>query len=96
MASIDIRHDHGTSIEDAATRTRALLENFKTKRSDLIKDVTWVSDTKATLKGTGFEGSFEVTAKSVVVAIKLGLLARAFKGQVKEILQKKLTREFEA
>ena len=29
-------------------------------------------------------------------AIKLGFLAKAFKGQVEEILQKKLTREFEA
>lgn len=96
MASIDIRHDHGTSIEDAAARTRSLLDNFQTKRSDLIKDVTWVSDTRATLKGTGFEGSFEVTADQVVVAIKLGFLAKAFKGQVEEILNKKLTREFDA
>ena len=66
------------------------------KGLDENKDVSWVSDTKATLKGTGFEGSFEVTADQVVVAIKLGFLAKAFKGQVEEILQKKLTREFEA
>jgi putative polyhydroxyalkanoate system protein len=94
MASIDIRHPHGTDTEDASARTRALLADFQTKRSDLIKDVTWVSDTKATLKGTGFEGSFEVTGDAVVVKIDLGFLARAFKGQVQEILTKKLSREF--
>lgn len=94
MASIDLRHAHGTDPDDAAARTRTLLADFKNKRGDLIKDVTWVTDSKATLKGTGFKGTFEVTDDAVVVEIHLGFLARAFKGQVEEILTKKLTREF--
>ena len=94
MASIHIRHAHGTDQADAAARTRSLLTKFQTKRSDLVQDVQWVSDTKASLKGTGFEGSFEVNAEEVVVSLKLGFLAGAFKGKVEEILTGKLAREF--
>ena len=94
MASIDMRQVHGTDFDDAVVRTRKLLDDFQAKRSDLIKDVSWVSGSRATLSGTGFEGSFEVTDAEVVVSIKLGFLASAFKGQVETILQKKLSREF--
>lgn len=95
MASIDIRHPHGTTREDAAGRTRALLDSFQERKGEFFKDVSWDADGyRAQLKGTGFKGTFEVTDDAIVVAIELGFLARAFKGQVEEILTRKLHKEF--
>ncbi len=95
MASIDIRHPHGTNRQDASARTKALLDDFAAKRPEIFKEIDWSADgTRANAKGPGFKGEFTVTDSDVVVAIDLGLLARAFKGKIEEGLTRRLQNEF--
>lgn len=97
MAAIDIRHPHGTDKEDAAERTRKLLEDFAAKRDDLVGRVTWSKDgTHADVTGKGFNGSFDVTDREVTVQLELKMIARPFKGKIEGSLQKRLDEEFGA
>ncbi len=95
MATITFRQTHGTDRADAAGRTRALLERFATKRSDIVKDIRWAPDGQsARITGKGFKGSFEVSDSDVAVNLELGLLARPFKGRVEDSLRRRLAQEF--
>lgn len=95
MATIDIRHPHGTDPADAARRTRALVEEFAAKRAELVKNIKWApGDRRAEMTGKGFSGSFDVTDREVIVAIDLALLARPLKGRIESTLGEKLREEF--
>lgn len=97
MATIDIRHPHGTDPDDAAKRTRSLVEEFAAKRPELVKELTWSrGGQRADMTGKGFKGSFEVDAREVVIAIDLALLARPLKGRIESTLNEKLSQEFSA
>ncbi|MEZ4265655.1 MAG: polyhydroxyalkanoic acid system family protein [Myxococcota bacterium] len=97
MATIDIRHPHGTDPDDAAARTRALVEEFAAKRAELVKDISWSrGGRRADMTGKGFKGSFDVTDREVVIAIDLALLARPLKGRIESTLNEKLQQEFSA
>ncbi len=97
MATIDIRYPHGTDPDDAAARTRVLVEEFTSRRAELIKETTWSrGGRRADISGKGFKGSFDVTDREVVVAIDLALLARPLKGRIESTLNEKLQKEFSA
>ncbi len=94
MATIDIRHAHKTSLDDARAHTRKLLALFAEEKKELIKSIEWVDDSSAVAHGRGFEGRFRITDKDLVVAIDLSLLTRPFKGKVETRLMQRITAEF--
>ena len=95
MATIDIRHAHGTDFADASERGRTLIEKFAAKRSDIVKEVNWSSDgASATVLGRGFKGDFKVTDSEIRIAIDLKLLARPFKAQIEESLWRRVRSTF--
>ena len=94
MATIDIRYPHGGD-PDAVDKMRTLLNEFTTKRAELVKDVTWASDGQsATVKGKGFKGDFRVDPSNVAIAIDLNMLTRAFKSKIESELQTRLDAVF--
>ena len=95
MATIDMKHPHRTSFEDAKARAKVLLDSFAAKRPELIKTMTWNGDgSRADATGRGFSGHFRVTPEAVEVAIDLALLARPFRSRVEASLTRQLTEEF--
>jgi hypothetical protein len=95
VATIDIRHAHGTDFDDATEKGRTLIEKFAAKRSDLVKEVRWSADgASATVLGRGFQGDFKVTDSEIRIAINLKLLARPFKAQIEESLWRRVRSAF--
>jgi hypothetical protein len=94
MATINIRHPHKTTVDDARARTRHLLALFAEEKKELIKSIEWVTDSSAIAHGRGFEGRFSITERDLVVAIDLSLLTRPFKGKVESRLMQRITAEF--
>ncbi len=95
MATIDIRKVHGTTIDDAATKMRAMLERFAAKRAELVKDVAWdPSGQRAKVTGKGFKGTFTVDASTVTIAVDLSFVARPFKGRIQDELTRRLDNTF--
>ena len=94
VATIDIRYPHNGDPQ-ALDKMRALLEEFTTKRAELVKDVKWASDGQsAIVNGKGFKGDFRVEASAVTIAIDLNMLTRAFKGRIESELQTRLDAAF--
>ena len=95
MSAISYVIQHGTDATDAAQRTSSLLDELVQEKPHLFNDVTWTSDgLQANMTGKGFKASFAVNAKTISVDVKLGLLARPFKGKVESALHSRLTEEF--
>lgn len=95
MANISHVVSHGTGAEDAARRTSELLKALAAEKPHLFKSVKWSPDGRhATMTGKGFEATFIVDEANVNVEIRLGLLARPFKGKVESSLRRRLEAEF--
>ena len=95
MATLSYDVAHRTTPSDAATRTAELMEALAAEKPHLFQAINWADDGHhATLKGKGFEAAFTVDASHVRVTIRLGLLARAFKGKVESALRSRLDTEF--
>lgn len=95
MASIEICHPHKTARDDAAKRTRKLLDDFAAKRGHLFKDMRWAADgTHADIIGKGFTGHVKIDDAHVTITLTLKLVARPFKGKVESSLDRRLTAEF--
>jgi hypothetical protein len=95
MAAISYAISHGTSASDAAERTASLLKELVQQKPHLFNTVDWgQGGLQANMKGKGFQASFTVTENDVSVNIKLGLLARPFKGKVEAAVRERLQAEF--
>tara|TARA_B100000674_G_C37757858_1_gene876489 strand:- start:15 stop:305 length:291 start_codon:yes stop_codon:yes gene_type:complete len=95
MSAISYAIQHGTNAADAAERTSALLKELLAAKPHLFNDVTWEKGgLKANMTGKGFKGSFTVDDQTISVDVKLGMLARPFKGKVESALHSRLTEEF--
>lgn len=94
MATIEIRHPHKTTLDDAKMRTRRMVAAFAEEKRELIRSVEWQSDVSATAIGRGFVGHFNVNDTHVNVAIDLSFLVRPLKGKVETRLMQRLVAEF--
>lgn len=92
MADISLHRDHTYGLDDARQRLETLLNGFRERKPDLVKDVAWSGDT-AVASGKYFKGSFTVTATDVNVTVDLlGFAAKMAKGMVREQISKQLDR----
>lgn len=96
MATIDIRHPHKTTLDDARVRTRRLLEAFAEEKKEFIKSLEWLDDTSAVAHGRGFEGRFKLNERDLLVEIDLTFLMRPFKSKVETRLIQRIVAEFGA
>jgi hypothetical protein len=97
MATIEIRKQHRTTQQDAAARSRALLEDFADRRRDIVHEIRWdPTGRSADVRGRGFSGTCSVDDRLVLVAIKLKLIARPFRGRIESTLTRKFDEEFGA
>jgi hypothetical protein len=96
MATIDIRHPHKTTLDDARVRTRKLLDAFAEEKKEFIKSLEWLDDTSAVAHGRGFEGRFKLNERELMVAIDLAFLMRPFKSKVETRLIQRIVAEFGA
>jgi len=95
MAAISYVIHHGTNPTDAAERTSALLKELVADKPHLFNEVTWGNGgLQANMTGKGFQASFKVDDQQISVNVKLGLLARPFKGKVESALKSRLQAEF--
>ena len=95
MAAISYAIHHGTTPADAAERTSTLLKELVADKPHLFNEVKWGSaGLEAKMTGKGFQGSFTVDDQKISVNVKLGLLARPFKGKVESALKSRLEAEF--
>jgi hypothetical protein len=96
MATIEMKHLHHTTRDDAAIRARRLIEAFKRERALLVNSLDWSDDgLRGIAKGKGFKGIFQITDTAIVVSIDLGFLIRPLKGKVISSLTERLSGEFE-
>ena len=72
MSTIKVEQGHDLSIEDARARVEAFGQDMK-ERFGL--SMTWDGN-RARLEGIGASGDVEVRSDAVVVAIKLGMMAK--------------------
>ena len=72
MSTIRVRRGHALG----ADRARQALASFASEMAKFGMKAEWRGNT-ATLKGTGASGDIAVTDDSVVITVKLGLLAKA-------------------
>ena len=95
MSAISYVFKHGTSASDAAERTSALLNQLIAEKPHLFNEVKWTNNSlQAHMTGKGFKAAFVVNSETISVDVKLGLLARPFKGKVESALHSRLTEEF--
>jgi hypothetical protein len=95
MPKLKVVKQHGTTVEDAAVKTREVLEEFKQKNAAVISEITWnAAGNEAIAKGAMFKGTFRVDASSVTCDINLSLAAVMFKGKVEDGLRRKLDKAF--
>jgi len=73
MSTIKVEQAHDLSIEEAKTKVEAFGQDMK-ERFGL--SMTWDGN-RALLKGIGASGDVEVKSDAVLVAIKLGMMAKA-------------------
>ena len=97
MASWDIpiQAAFTCSEDEAAKRTRALLDDFQASYASSIKSVTWSADNRtAKLAGKGFDGEVTILPGCVDGGIKLGMLLKPLKGRIEEGIRKRITQAF--
>ena len=86
MADIHIERQHNLSSQTLKGR----LMEMETKLAERYGvRLVWRGD-EADVKGAGVTGTVAITAQSVVVDLKLGLLVRAFSGKIKETMERHL------
>lgn len=86
MSTIRVEENHGLSVDDA----KRALESFGEDIAKWGMKLHW-NGTNADIKGTGASGDVKVSASSVVVTVKLGLIAKAA-GVKADRLEKSITR----
>lgn len=95
MPKIKFLKAHNTSLDEAKTKTREMLDRYREKNPSLFSDIVWSGDgNSAEVKGPMFKGSFKVTDRDVNVLIDLKLVASPFKGKVEAGLQRTLDKTF--
>lgn len=72
MSEVRVSQPHTLS----ATEAKGRIAEFETMMSKYGVKAAW-SGSSAKLKGTGVTGSIDITASSVNVLVKLGLMAKA-------------------
>lgn len=72
MANVEVTQPHSLSRSDAKSR----LEGFTTMMAKYGARLDWSGDS-ATIKGMGVSGTVDITDSSVVMKLKLGMMAKA-------------------
>lgn len=94
MAKIERNIQHNLGLEGGKAAVDALAKKLQENFGKFINKVEWNADrTAAQVKGTGFDGNFKVTDKTVSLVMNLGLLTSAFKGKIEEEIDKHTTPE---
>ncbi len=94
MADIQVEQKHSLSIDEAKQR----IGGFEEMLSKYGVKVDWRGGS-GTLNGTGVSGGIDVTASTVKVIVKLGLMARAVgvdPVKLKGSIEKRLKAAFES
>ncbi len=92
MADISLHRTHSVGLEDARGKMEVLLNGFRERKPDLVKDVNWSGNT-GVASGKYFKGSFTVTDTDVNVEVTLiGFAAKMVKGMVREQISRQLDR----
>lgn len=90
MASIDIRHPHTRSREEA----RAAVERVADKMQQRFEvSCAWCGDTLE-FRRSGVDGEIQVLDEEIHVLVNLGFLLMALRGPVESEIQRYLEREF--
>jgi putative polyhydroxyalkanoate system protein len=90
MPNIDIRREHGRSLESAK---EAVDETAKALSQRFSVSTEWDGDTLRFQRG-GLSGQIEVTQAEVHVTVELGLLFGAMKPMIEGEIQRRLDESF--
>ena len=90
MPSIDIRHPHSKSPEDARDVVSRLAEKIQ-ERFEV--GCTWCGDTLE-FSRSGVNGSIQVTDDEIHLLMNLGFLLSALRGPIESEIKRYLEREF--
>lgn len=90
MPSIDIRHPHSRSREDAHQAVDRVAEKIQ-ERFDVCCD--WDDDTLA-FHRSGVDGEIRVLDREIHVLVNLGFLLMALRGPIENEIRRYLDREF--
>lgn len=82
MAVIEIKREHGLGIEEIRKRVDKLAEDL---HQALDADYSWKGNTLS-FKRTGASGSIELTANTLAIKVKLGVLHSTLKGRIEKVL----------
>lgn len=93
MSTIAIEKQHTLGLAGARERVKKIEAKLKERHGIAM---TWQSDTRADIKATGVSGQVELSATSIAIHIKLGLLLRPLAGKIREGLQHSVDRVFAA
>jgi putative polyhydroxyalkanoate system protein len=97
MPKLNVTKQHSVPLDEAKTRIKALVEDFRNEYSSVVKSVTWSPDgTSAVADGKGFDGAFKVDASHVRVDVDLSFVLTPIKGKVEATLKRKLDEAFGA
>ncbi|HIN85398.1 MAG TPA: hypothetical protein EYN06_02875 [Myxococcales bacterium] len=96
MATLEFTRSHNTTIPDAVTKIRDVIDDFQARYSKYINTVSWGSDGQsAQASGKRFKAHFSVDDSSVRIQVELvGLLTRVLKPKVESKIVEKLDQHF--
>ena len=95
MPKLNFVKVHGTTMDDAKERVRAMVEEFEARHAKIVDRVEWRSDGRgAEAKGTGFSAMFQVDDRLVRVDVKLSFIAIPLKGRVEAGIRGQLDSAF--
>lgn len=95
MSDIVREVKHSLGLDSAKEKVGQIVADIQASNPSLISKIDWNADkTKANIKGSAFEGVFEASDTKMTISIKLGFLARAFKGKIEEKVDEKIKKYF--
>lgn len=90
MADIEVERNHGLGLEEARSKAKQLLNKAQEKYGVSVDYVEGDTQDTASASHMGADVKGFLDADKVRFEIKLGFLARAMKGKIKEGLEKNL------
>jgi putative polyhydroxyalkanoate system protein len=96
MADLDLRREHGLSLDEAKSKVEDILDELKSG-SDLINidEIDWNADrTQAEVSGKGFSGTLKVNETAVDLSVGLSFIAKPFKGKIEKKVEQQLDKHF--
>ena len=87
MSDLHIEQAHERELEDVRGIVRGLTGQL---RDSYSIQSTWTDDDTVSFSRSGLSGTLRIDEKRVVVDMKLGMMARAFKGKIKSELSRQM------